>query len=191
MTWTQNYDPFASPVLSPLVAALPVVLLLGLLASGRVPAPAAALAGLAAAVLAAVFAFTPVEARTPDGPGLVAWAGTMLAALELRAFEHCESETQARKNITAAIETVSRKLGNTPSICRKCYVHPVVIESYLDGSMHSLGQQALPKACASDKHALTPEESSIVALLQQRMTIDAGRATSSTKTGRSRPARQA
>jgi lactate permease len=80
MTWTQNYDPFASPVLSPLVAALPVVLLLGLLASGRVPAPAAALAGLAAAVLAAVFAFTPVEARTPDGPGLVAWAGTVLAA---------------------------------------------------------------------------------------------------------------
>jgi lactate permease len=80
MPWTQNYDPFGSAVLSPLVAALPVVLLLGLLASGRVPAQVAALAGLAAAVLAAVFAFTPPEARSPDGPGLVGWAGTVLAA---------------------------------------------------------------------------------------------------------------
>src|SRR5438270_2817568 len=78
MTWTQNYDPFASPVLSPLAAAVPVLLLLGLLASGRVPAPAAALAGLTAAVLAAVFAFTPVEATSPEG--LVGWAGTVLAA---------------------------------------------------------------------------------------------------------------
>src|SRR5262249_55472033 len=80
MTWTQNYDPFASPLLSPLAAALPVVLLLGLLASGRVPAPLAALAGLAAAVLTAVYAFTPVEALSPDGPGRSAWAGTVLAA---------------------------------------------------------------------------------------------------------------
>ncbi len=80
MTWTQNYDPFNSPVLSPLAAALPVVLLLGLLASGRVSAPLAALAGLAAAVLTAVYAFTPVEALSPDGPGRSAWAGTVLAA---------------------------------------------------------------------------------------------------------------
>ena len=41
MTWTQNYDPSASAVLSPLAAAVPVVLLLGLLASGQVPAPVA------------------------------------------------------------------------------------------------------------------------------------------------------
>jgi lactate permease len=80
MTWTQNYDPFGSALLSPLAAALPVVLLLGLLASGRVSAPAAALAGLAAAILVAVFAFTPAEALTPDGPGWSAWAGTVLAA---------------------------------------------------------------------------------------------------------------
>ena len=39
MTWTQNYDPFNSPLLSTLVAALPIVLLLGLLATGRVSAP--------------------------------------------------------------------------------------------------------------------------------------------------------
>jgi lactate permease len=81
MTWTQNYDPFGSAVLSPLVAALPVVLLLGLLASGRVPAPVAALVGLLAAMLVAIFAFTPVEAQTSAGPGRLGWAGTVLGAV--------------------------------------------------------------------------------------------------------------
>lgn len=80
MHWTQNYDPFNSPVLSTLVAALPIVLLLGLLATGRVSAPAAALAGLVAAVAAAIFAFTPPEAASADSGGLMAWAATVLAA---------------------------------------------------------------------------------------------------------------
>src|SRR5262245_44469866 len=80
MTWTQNYDPFGSAVLSPLVAALPIVLLLGLLASGRVSAPLAALAGLLAALVAAVFVFVPKEVHSPDGPGLGGWAGVVLAA---------------------------------------------------------------------------------------------------------------
>src|SRR5437660_2196136 len=80
MVWTQNYDPCYSPVLSTLVAALPIVLLLGLLASGRVAAPAAALVGLVAALLAAIFAFTPVEVTDSESGGTLAWAGTMLAA---------------------------------------------------------------------------------------------------------------
>src|SRR5262245_7319729 len=78
MHWTQNYHPFDSPLLATLVAALPIVLLLGLLATGRVAAPKAALAGLLAALLAAVFVFTPPQVH--DAAGLVAWAGTMLAA---------------------------------------------------------------------------------------------------------------
>ncbi len=77
MTWTQNYDPFASPILSPLVAALPVVVLLGLLATGRVSAARAALAGLIAAWLTAVFVFAPPEAKEQ---GLMPWAEAMLAA---------------------------------------------------------------------------------------------------------------
>jgi lactate permease len=78
--WTQNYDPYHNALLSTLVAALPIVLLLGLLATGRVSAARAALAGLAAAVVAAVFAFTPEQAASPDGPGLAGWAGAVLAA---------------------------------------------------------------------------------------------------------------
>lgn len=80
MTFTQNYDPLGSELLSPLTAAIPVVLLLGLLASGRVPAQIAALLGLAAAVLVAVFVFAPAEATSASGPGRTAWAGTILAA---------------------------------------------------------------------------------------------------------------
>jgi lactate permease len=78
MTFTQNYDPVNSAFFSTLLAALPIVLLLGLLATGRVAAPTAALAGLVAAVLAAILGFTPTEAAA-DG-GTVAWAGTILAA---------------------------------------------------------------------------------------------------------------
>jgi lactate permease len=77
MTWTQTYDPLQSALLSPLAAAVPVVVLLGLLASGRVSAPLAALAGLAAALLIAIFTFTPGEVA---GAGISGWAGVMLTA---------------------------------------------------------------------------------------------------------------
>jgi lactate permease len=80
MRWTQNYQPFEWPVLAPLAAAVPVVLLLGLLATGRVPTSLAALAGLVAAILVAVFAFTPAEAEAPGQGGVGAWGLTVLAA---------------------------------------------------------------------------------------------------------------
>jgi lactate permease len=78
--WTQNYDPFNSPALSPLVAALPILLLLGLLATGRVPAAWAALAGLACAVFLAIVVFTPLETLQSESGGQAAWAQTVFAA---------------------------------------------------------------------------------------------------------------
>ncbi len=78
MHWTQTYDPLE--VASPLVAALPIVLLLGLLASGRVPAHWAALIGLVTALLAAIFVFQPPEVSQSESGGMTAWAGTMLTA---------------------------------------------------------------------------------------------------------------
>jgi lactate permease len=76
MHWTQNYEPLGA--WSPLFAALPIIFLLALLATGRVSAHLAALAGLASAVLAAIVLFTP--AQSAEGRGLSAWAGTVLAA---------------------------------------------------------------------------------------------------------------
>lgn len=80
MVWNQNYDPFNSPVLSTLCAALPIVLMLGLLASGRISAPLAALAGLVTACLVAIFAFAPQDTSTASSAGVSGWAGTVLAA---------------------------------------------------------------------------------------------------------------
>jgi DNA topoisomerase I len=62
------------------------------------------------------------------------WSGTVLAAMALQEFEKFDSETQAKKNIVRAIEHVAEKLGNTPSVCRKCYVHPAVLDAYLEGA---------------------------------------------------------
>ncbi len=81
MTWTQIYDPFQNPWLSTLVAALPTVLLLGLLATGRASAQLAALAGLVAALVTAIFVYVPEMGATASyGDRVTAWAPTMLAA---------------------------------------------------------------------------------------------------------------
>jgi DNA topoisomerase-1 len=60
------------------------------------------------------------------------WSGTVLAAIALKEFEAFETKTEAKHNIVCAIKTVAEQLGNTPSVCRKCYVHPAILESYLD-----------------------------------------------------------
>ncbi len=62
------------------------------------------------------------------------WAGTVLAARLLSA-ERPSSATAGKRAIVQAIDEVARRLGNTRSVCRKCYVHPAVIEAYLDGSI--------------------------------------------------------
>ncbi len=66
------------------------------------------------------------------------WAGTVLAAQALKATGKFDTQTQAKRNIKQAIDAVAEKLGNTPAVCRKCYVHPSVLNGYL--------QQELPGA---------------------------------------------
>lgn len=61
------------------------------------------------------------------------WAGTLLAAIGLNLQEKSKSQKQAKTNIKTAISAVAELLGNTPAICRKCYVHPTVLETYLNG----------------------------------------------------------
>ena len=62
------------------------------------------------------------------------WAGTVLAVTALRAYPPFDAETTAKANIREAIETVATRLGNTPTVCRKCYVHPAVLAAYLGGT---------------------------------------------------------
>jgi DNA topoisomerase-1 len=100
------------------------------------------------------------------------WSGTVLAALALQEFEKFDSEAQAKKNIVRAIETVAEKLGNTPSVCRKCYVHPAVLDSYMDGSMVEGLLARAEEELAEDLHELQPEEAAVLAMLQQRLAHD-------------------
>ncbi|MGH9408380.1 MAG: DNA topoisomerase IB [Vicinamibacterales bacterium] len=95
------------------------------------------------------------------------WAGTVLAAKLLREFESTDSDARARKNIVSAIEEVARQLGNTRAVCRKCYVHPAVLDAYLDGSMRR-GMAERARAVASVR-GLTEAETAVLALLQRRL----------------------
>jgi DNA topoisomerase-1 len=96
------------------------------------------------------------------------WAGTVLAAEALKEFEKFDSQAQAKKNLVQAIETVAKKLGNTRAVCKKCYIHPGVLDSYLDGSLtHTLRQRAA--RLAKDISHLRPEEAAVLVLLQRRL----------------------
>lgn len=72
------------------------------------------------------------------------WAGTVLAARELAKLGPFDSETEAKRNLVEAVKSVSMRLGNTQAVCRKCYVHPAVIESYLAGRIIEACPEADP-----------------------------------------------
>ncbi len=98
------------------------------------------------------------------------WAGTMLAAEALAGFDIDADETTARSNIVSAIENVSKRLGNTPTICRKCYVHPAVIDAYMDGDTISTIEQQVEKQ--RKEHDLPPLEHAVMELLVRRLHAD-------------------
>ena len=95
------------------------------------------------------------------------WAGTVLACSMLREFEAFDSETQAKKNVVAAIKSVAERLGNTPSVCRKCYVHPAVIERYMDGNLLKAFENEVKRALPRGPHALGKEEMDLLRLLER------------------------
>lgn len=97
------------------------------------------------------------------------WSGTILAARALQEFEKFDSQTQAKKNVVAAIKRVAARLGNTPAVCRRCYVHPAIIDNYLDGAMLQSIRQLADHELPKDLHALTSEEAAVLALLRQRL----------------------
>ncbi len=97
------------------------------------------------------------------------WAGTVLAAMALHEFEKFDSHAQAKRNLVAAIERVARRLGNTPTICRKCYIHPAVMESYLNGETVRLLQKRTEAALRDHITGLQPAEAAVLAFLQARL----------------------
>ena len=110
------------------------------------------------------------------------WAGTVLAAMALSELESFDSAAQAKRNLRAAIEKVAGRLGNTPTICRKCYVHPEVMDSYLDGQLVLGLKEKAESELRGEVANLKPEEAAVLALLRSRLAREAERPPS----GRSR-----
>jgi DNA topoisomerase I len=111
-------------------------------------------------------AFTAKDFRT--------WAGTVAAAMALREYLEIDDDAGRKKAVVRAIESVAGQLGNTPAVCRACYVHPDVVEAYLDGRLvEALAERA--RGAGRGAHALRPEEAAVLGLLQARLAREARR----------------
>jgi DNA topoisomerase-1 len=97
------------------------------------------------------------------------WAGTVLAAMALAEFESFESDSVAKRNIARAIEQVASRLGNTASICRKCYVHPEILGAYLEGALAEGFRPDEAVISPIDSRGLSPEEMAVLAFLERRV----------------------
>lgn len=97
------------------------------------------------------------------------WAGTILAAMALSEFESFDSEAGAKRNIKAAIEKVAARLGNTPTICRQCYVHPEIVNAYLEGSLLTTLKSEAESELRKKLGRLSPEEAAVLSLIQSRL----------------------
>ena len=102
------------------------------------------------------------------------WAGTVLAARALGQFQDGDSNAERKKTIQQAIESVAKRLGNTKTVCRKCYIHPAVIDAYTDGSLLQVLRRHAKKP-ANHTRGFAPEEALVLALLNGKPKLANGR----------------
>jgi DNA topoisomerase-1 len=98
------------------------------------------------------------------------WAGTVLAAKALRAFEVEGKGRGLKRNLVRAIETVAERLGNTKAVCRKCYIHPAVMDAYLDGNLATrLKERAAAELKIARRHGLDEDEECVLRMLERKL----------------------
>ncbi len=91
------------------------------------------------------------------------WGGTLRAATVLAELGPADTPTEAKRNVATAMRLVAAELGNTPTICRASYVHPLVVAKYLDdGEVIALPPKHAPRA---DAYAHSPEERALIRFL--------------------------
>jgi DNA topoisomerase-1 len=97
------------------------------------------------------------------------FAATVMAAWALHEFEQFDTQAKCKRNIRQAIEAVSGRLGNTPAVCRKSYVHPEVLNAYLDGSLLATLRDRVEENLREELAGLRPEEAAVLAFLRERL----------------------
>ncbi len=102
------------------------------------------------------------------------WAGTVLTAIALNAKEKFENNKQAKANIKTAISGVAQILGNTPAICRKCYVHPAIFETYLSRQSIDGLKQMTEETLEKENVDLRSSEAAVLKFLESRLSKKAG-----------------
>jgi DNA topoisomerase-1 len=99
------------------------------------------------------------------------WAGTVLAARALKNHEcPAGSLRKARRNVASAIASVAIQLGNTKAVCRKCYVHPDIVQAYLNGTLLETLSRASQEGSSRSLPGLPPEEMAVLSFLRERIT---------------------
>ena len=97
------------------------------------------------------------------------WAGTVRAAVALREIEKTGENLPKKKKIVRAVEAVAQKLGNTKAVCRKCYIHPAIFASYVDGDLIKAVTPRVQRMVKSAKQ-LGPDEAAVLKILQRSLT---------------------
>lgn len=104
-------------------------------------------------------AFTAKDFRT--------WAGTLYALQAFKELGLSNTITETKKNIVAALDAVAAQLGNTRTVCKKYYVHPVVIDQYTDGTLEKYLKQLEAADSGTEHIALTHDEEVMMHLLEK------------------------
>ena len=99
------------------------------------------------------------------------WQGTVLAAPALQEFQKFDDQAGAKKNIKEAIQRVAARLGNTPTICRKCHIHPEILTTYIEGSLLLEVKEKAEAELRENLAGLKPEEAAVLTLLQARLSV--------------------
>src|SRR5436853_1882130 len=100
------------------------------------------------------------------------WAATNLAALALQEFELFDTEAKRKRAVVRAVENVAKHLGNTPAICRRCYIHPAIFEGYVDGTLLEALAAKTDAYLKENIEHMSPEEAAVSAYLRLRLAGD-------------------
>jgi DNA topoisomerase-1 len=94
------------------------------------------------------------------------WGGTLLAAVELAEMGPPEDERHAKKNVVRAVKRVAEHLGNTPAVCRSCYIHPTVIDRYAEGTTLEEFRRRVERYARRVQNEYEPEEAALLKLVR-------------------------